>query len=66
MKINVGEKICGFNKNAEVEAESEAVEAANFRGSGSYCGKILPLPLWPFTSNVKNLNVVQFLGGLSL
>ena len=31
---------------------------ANFRGSGS--GESVPFPLWPFISNVKNLNVVQF------
>ena len=31
--------------------EAEAVEAANFRESGS--GKRIPLPLWPFISNVK-------------
>ena len=35
--------------------EAEAVEAANFRGSG----KRIPLPFKPFMSNVKNLNVVQ-------
>ena len=33
-------------------------EVANFCGSGKMIP--LPLPLWSFISNVKDLNVVQF------
>ena len=56
-----------WKRNRKLEAE--AVEAANFFGSGRWKRTLEAVkryrfrfqrPFWPFISNVKNLNVVQF------
>ena len=41
----------------DILPSNQGCGSVNFRGSG----KRVPLPLWPFISNVKNLHVVRFL-----